>query len=109
MKIENVPFCVTDWDALASERAEGKGGFALSKVVHQGNTRLRQVEYSAMYRADHWCRKGHILFVLEGELVIEQADGQKAVLKKGMGFQVGDNVDDHIAYTADGARVLIVD
>jgi hypothetical protein len=34
------------------------------------------VEYTPGYVADHWCQKGHVLLVLEGELETVLADGR---------------------------------
>jgi len=99
MNIENVPFCATDCNTVASERIEGERGFTVSKVVEQGNIRVRQVEYSADYKAENWCRKDHVLLILFGELSIEQADGVKVELEKGMSFQVADDNDAHRAHT----------
>ena len=67
------------------------------------------VEYSSGYLADHWCRKGHILFCLEGELHTELDDGRTFVLKPGMSYQVGDNAEAHRSSTAAGAKLFVVD
>ena len=48
------------------------------------------VEYTPGYLADHWCQKGHVLLVLEGELHTELADGRTVVLKPGQSYQVAD-------------------
>jgi quercetin dioxygenase-like cupin family protein len=67
------------------------------------------VEYSAGYKADHWCSKGHILLVLEGELRTELEDGRVTVLKPGQSYQVADGAEPHRSSTAAGARLFIVD
>jgi quercetin dioxygenase-like cupin family protein len=67
------------------------------------------VEYSAGYRADHWCKKGHILLVVDGELTTETEDGKVNVLKPGMSYQVADDVMPHRSYTGIGAKLFIVD
>jgi hypothetical protein len=36
-----------------------------------GEIRVRKVEYSAGYKADHWCKKGHIILCTEGEMETE--------------------------------------
>ncbi|MEG0996589.1 MAG: DHCW motif cupin fold protein, partial [Clostridia bacterium] len=53
----------------------------------QATVRVRMVEYTAGYLADHWCVKGHILLCLEGELHTELEDGRRFVLRPGMSYQ----------------------
>jgi hypothetical protein len=74
-----------------------------------GSIRVRMVEYSAGYLADHWCQKGHILLCLEGELHTELADGRRFVMTAGMSYQVADQAEAHRSSTASGARLFIVD
>ena len=71
--------------------------------------RVRMVEYSAGYLADHWCSKGHILLCMEGELHTELADGRKFILTPGTSYQVADNAEPHRSYTKIGAKLFIVD
>jgi hypothetical protein len=56
MKIENVPFCTIDWNTIAPTRHAGTTGEALWRTFDMGNIRVRMVEYSPGYLADHWCR-----------------------------------------------------
>ena len=110
MKIEGVPFCVVDWETVAPTKHPGKLGEALWRTLDVGNIRVRMVEYSPGYVADHWCPRGHILFVLEGELVTELRDGRKFVLKKGSSYQVAnDDKNSHMSHTEKGAKLFIVD
>jgi len=109
MKIENVPFTLTDWNKIQTQVINGESGFAESKVIEQGNIRARLINYSSNYKADHWCLKGHIAFVIEGEFTIEIENGRKFEFTKGMGFQVADDIDAHKAYSKNGATVFIVD
>ena len=74
-----------------------------------GAIRVRIVEYSPGYLADHWCKKGHILLCLEGELHTELEDGRKFVLLPGMSYQVADDAEPHRSSTATGAKLFIVD
>ena len=67
------------------------------------------VEYSAGYLADHWCKKGHILLCLEGELHTELEDGRQFVMTPGMSYQVADGAEAHRSSTTTGARLFIVD
>ena len=73
------------------------------------NIRVRMVQYSADYLADHWCSKGHILLCLSGEMTTELDDGRTFVLKAGMSYQVADNAEAHRSSTVDGATLFIVD
>ena len=94
---------------MPSTEHPGTTGVALWRTVEQGNIRVRQLEYSPGYEADHWCRRGHILLVLEGELTTELDDGSQVVLKAGMSYQVADNAGAHKSRTRTGARLFIVD
>ena len=109
MKIKDVPFNIVDWDTIPVEEHRGIRGKALWKVVQQGNVRIRIVEYTAGYLADHWCDKGHVIYVLDGEFTSELKDGRKFVLKKGMGYQVADHADAHRSFTENGVKLFIVD
>ncbi|MFM9840442.1 MAG: DHCW motif cupin fold protein [Cyclobacteriaceae bacterium] len=105
----DIKFELTDWDNIPSERHEGTSGYAIWKVQQFGTIRVRMVEYSKNYLADHWCHKGHIIFCIEGEMVTELKDGQKFSLRKGMSYQVGDNADSHRTQSAEGVKLFIVD
>ena len=109
MKIEQIPFGTTDWSTVTATTHPGETGTALWRTREFGAIRVRIVEYSANYLADHWCSKGHILFVLEGELETELADGRIIVLKPGMSYQVADNAEPHRSRTCDGAKLFVVD
>ncbi len=109
MFIENLPFEVFDLENLPPEEHAGITGKAFWKTVKKGNVRIRIVEYSPGYLADHWCSKGHAVFVLDGEFESELKDGRKYPLKKGMCYLVADNAEAHRSYTKDGVKLLIVD
>jgi mannose-6-phosphate isomerase class I len=104
-----ISFGITNWESIFSERHEGTTGFAIWKVRQFGTIRVRMVEYSKNYLADHWCDKGHIIFCVEGEMMTELKDGQKFSLRKGMSYQVGDNADSHRTQSAEGVKLFIVD
>ncbi len=71
---------------------------------------MRMVEYSPEFKSDHWCPRGHVLLVLDGELSIRLRDGREFVLTPGTSFLVGnDEANPHLAYTHKGAKVFIVD
>ena len=109
MTIPEIPFHTTDWDSIETTRHKGDTGFALWKTIHIGNIRVRQVEYSENYMADHWCSKGHILLCIEGEMTTELNDGRQFILKKGTSYQVGDDMEPHRSFTQKGCKLFIVD
>lgn len=109
MQISDIPFVTTDWSSVARTEHPGETGTAQWRTRQFGSIRVRMVEYSAGYRADHWCVKGHILLCLEGELHTELGDGRTFVLKPGMTYQVADNAEAHRSRTDLGARLFIVD
>lgn len=109
MKLEGIPFHTTDWGAVEPTRHPGETGTATWRTREVGGVRVRLVEYSPGYRADHWCRKGHVLLVLEGELETELDDGRRFVLRAGTSYQVADGAEAHRSSTRTGARLFIVD
>ena len=110
MKIEGVPFTVVDWNDVAPTKHPGAEGAASWRTVEAGNVRARIVEYTPGYIADHWCSRGHVVFILEGELVTELKDGKKFVMKKGSGYHVAENkTNPHMSRTEKGAKLFIVD
>ncbi len=109
MEIKDIPFQVHDLENVLPEEHAGESGKALWKTIKKGNVRIRIVEYSAGYLADHWCEKGHAVFVLEGEFESELKDGRKFNLGKGMCYLVADNAEAHRSYTKNGVKLLIVD
>ena len=109
MQISDIPFGVTDWSAIELTEHPGEHGMAYWRTCNFGALRVRMVEYSPGYLADHWCHKGHVLLCLEGELHTELEDGRVFVLKPGMSYQVADGAEAHRSSTAVGARLFVVD
>ncbi len=109
MDMRNIPFGVTDWSAVEPTEHAGVTGKAVWRTRHFGDIRVRMVEYTPGYAADHWCEKGHILLCLEGRLETELADGRTFVLTPGVSYQVADHAEPHRSSTAVGARLFIVD
>ncbi len=109
MKIENFPFTQIDWHNIEAEEHHGTTGTAFWKTVFLGNIRIRLVEYSWDYSADHWCDKGHVIYCIDGEMTTELKDGRKITLRKGMSYIVGDDSDSHRTYTDKGVRLFIID
>jgi len=109
MQMSDIPFGTTDWSQIDRTEHKGERGFAYWRTQKFGGIRVRMVEYTPGYFADHWCVKGHILFCMEGELNTELEDGRKFLLKPGMSYQVADNAEPHRSWTDVGAKLFIVD
>lgn len=109
MKISNIPFGITDWEAVPPTEHAGESGKAIWRTQQFDSIRVRMVEYTPGYLADHWCEKGHILLCLEGRLETELADGRKFVLTPGVSYQVADGAEAHRSSTDIGAKLFIVD
>jgi hypothetical protein len=109
MRFGNLPFTTTNWGAVPTTEHAGAKGVAVWRTVQAGEVRVRMVEYSPGYMADHWCKRGHVLLVLEGELQTELNDGRIVRLAAGMSYQVADDVGAHRSSTPSGAKVFIVD
>lgn len=113
MHMSNIPFCTVDWSDIQPARHDGERGYALWRTQHFGpqdnRIRVRVVEYSPGYVADHWCAKGHVLLCLEGELETTLEDGRVFVLKPGMSYQVADGAEAHQSRAPNGAKLFIVD
>ncbi|CNI28084.1 MULTISPECIES: DHCW motif cupin fold protein [Yersinia] len=109
MNIVDIPFGITDWSSVDRTEHKGDQGMAYWRTKHFGSVRVRMVEYSEGYIADHWCSKGHILLCLEGELSTELDDGRIFILKAGMSYQVADHAEAHRSSTIAGAKLFIVD
>jgi hypothetical protein len=109
VEISGIPFGVTDWLEVEQTEHRGESGVAHWRTRDFGGIRVRMVEYTAGYLANHWCSKGHILFCVEGELMTELTDGRKFILRPGMSYQVADNAEAHRSSTEIGAKLFIVD
>ena len=109
MEIQDVPFGTVDWDKVIPTKHPGVTGEAYWRTFEMGNIRVRMVEYTPGYFADHWCSRGHVLLVLEGELVTELADGRTFTLTPGTSYQVANEANPHRSHTEHGANLFIVD
>lgn len=109
MKINDIPFSVTDWSKVPATEHAGETGTAFWKTLTLGTVRVRLVEYTPGYLADHWCSKGHFIYVVSGRLVTELQDGRTFELTAGMGYQVSDDAEPHRSQTDEGATLYIVD
>lgn len=109
MEMKDIPFGLTDWAEVPETLHPGETGTARWRTRQFGDIRVRVVEYSPGYLADHWCEKGHILFVLDGVLETELGDGRTVRLTAGTSYQVADGAEPHRSSTEAGARLFIVD
>ena len=109
MQMTDIPFGTTDWSTVERTEHAGESGVAYWQTRNFGMIRVRVVEYTPGYLADHWCVKGHILYCLEGELHTELQDGRQFTLKPGMSYQVADDAESHRSSTPVGAKLFIVD
>lgn len=104
-----IPFQTIDWPLVPRTEHTGESGIAYWQTIEFSGLRLRMVEYSKGYLADHWCRKGHIVHCLEGEFISELQTGEKFELKRGMTYIVTDDLSSHKSYSENGVKLLIID
>jgi quercetin dioxygenase-like cupin family protein len=109
MEFGELPFMTTDWSSVPRTEHPGDSGVASWRTLEVGDIRVRMVEYSPGYRANHWCSRGHVLLVLEGELTTELQDGRVFKLAAGMSYQVANDDMPHRSGTQTGARLFVVD
>jgi len=109
VKITNLPFDTVDWSQVEVTTHAGITGEARWRTRQFGEVRVRMLEYTPGYSADHWCSKGHFLLCLEGELETWLADGRSFTLHPGMSYQVADDAEPHRSATRTGARLYVID
>ena len=106
---KNISFQPIDWNTIPKTEYKGETGTSHWQTVQFPGLRIRLVEYSKGYMADHWCQKGHIVHCLEGEFVSELKNGEEFILKKGMTYVVTDNMSSHRSNSKEGVKVMIID
>lgn len=104
-----IVFQTTNWEAVPVTTSQGEVGTATYKTLSFEGFRMRLVEYSKNYRANHWCKAGHIVYCIEGEMTSELADGRTFTLRKGMTYTVSDDASMHRSYSKEGVKLLIID
>ncbi|MCX6320635.1 MAG: DHCW motif cupin fold protein [Bacteroidia bacterium] len=109
MTDKNIPFQTIDWSVIPKTEHKGERGSSYWQTVEFQGLRIRIVEYSKGYMADHWCQKGHIVHCLDGKFVSEMQDGIEFLLTKGMTFVVSDDLSSHRSKTRNGVKLLIID
>ncbi len=107
--MSNIPFQTINWEDIPKEEHPGESGTSYWKVKQYEGLRVRMVEYTAGYFANHWCQKGHIVHCLEGEFESELSNGEISILKSGMSYIVSDDLSSHRSYSKNGVKLLIID
>ena len=107
--MNKIPFQTIDWTNVEKIEHKGKGGTSFWQTIHFGGLRMRIVEYSKNYFADHWCQKGHIVYCLEGEFESELENAETIRLTKGMTYIVSDNQSSHRSISTNGTKLFIID
>ncbi len=105
----SIPFTSIDWSEIPKTEHKGETGIAYWQTLNSDGLRIRVVEYTEGYLADHWCKKGHIVHCLEGGFISEMTDGETFILKKGMTYLVSDDLSSHRSKTQSGVKLLIID
>ena len=105
----NIPFQTINWADVPKVDFKGEKGTAYWQTIQYNGLRIRIVEYSPGYIADHWCKKGHIVHCLDGDFTSELQNGQQFKLSKGMSYVVSDELSSHRSITQNGVKVLIID
>ena len=109
MSNKNIPFRTIDWAAIPKTEHKGENGKAFWQTVQFTGLRIRIVEYTKGYIADHWCQKGHIVHCLDGDFVSELQDGKEFIMTKGSTYVVSDDLSSHRSTSKDGVKLMIID
>lgn len=109
MTEKNIPFQTIDWKGIPKTIHKGESGIAYCQTLQFEGLRMRIVEYSAGYVADHWCTKGHIVHCLDGDFVSELIGGERFIITKGMTYVVSDELSSHRSTSQNGVKLLIID
>ncbi|MCE9540105.1 MAG: DHCW motif cupin fold protein [Bacteroidetes bacterium] len=104
-----IPFQTLAWDKIEKTEHKGETGTSYWQTIQMDGLRIRLVEYSENYLADHWCRKGHIVHCLEGSFISELENGEKVTLTKGMTYVVSDDLSSHRSISNESVKLLIID
>ncbi|MCW3078021.1 MAG: hypothetical protein JWO32_2630 [Bacteroidetes bacterium] len=109
IKMSSISFQSINWDNIPKIEHTGETGTAFWQTIQFDGLRIRMVEYTAGYLADHWCEKGHIVHCLEGEFASELKNDETIILCTGMSYVVSDNLSSHRSYSKSGVKLLIID
>jgi len=109
MNLGDLPLGLTDWSQIPESVHPGAPGTATVRSRQLGDIQLRLLVYSPNYVADHRCQKGHIVYVIQGQVVTEHRETTNYTLESGTTYHVPDNGPPHRAVSHGGATVFIVD
>jgi hypothetical protein len=109
LMMNNIPFQAINWDMIQKTEHKGETGMSYWQTLQFGDLRIRMVEYTEGYLADHWCQKGHIVHCLEGSFVSELQNGESFTLTPGMSYVVSDAQSSHRSISRNGVKLLIID
>jgi hypothetical protein len=104
-----IPFETIDWSKVTKTVHEGETGVSHWQTIEFPGLRIRIVEYSSDYFANHWCAKGHIVHCLEGEFISELQTGEQFILNSGMTYVVSDDLSSHRSISKTGVKLMIID
>jgi hypothetical protein len=105
----NIPFQTIDWTLIPKTEHKGESGTAFWQTIQFHGLRIRLIEYSKGYVADHWCQKGHIVHCLEGDFISESQNDKNFSLTKGMTYIVSDDLSSHRSTSKTGVKLMIID
>lgn len=105
----NIPFSNIDWSQVEKVEYPGHTGTATWQTLNFDGLRIRIVEYSIGYLADHWCQKGHIVHCLSGSFISEMEDGTTFTFSVGTTYVVSDNLSSHRSVSVESVKLLIID
>ena len=104
-----IPYQTIDWNAIPQTEHPGTTGTSFWKTIQLPGIRLRMVEYSKDYMADHWCQKGHIVHCIGGQFISQLENGEQTTMTPSMTYIVSDNNSSHRSISQSGAVLFIID
>lgn len=107
--MSHILFQTIDWNTIEKTEQRTETGTAFWQTIRFDGLRIRLVEYSKGYLADHWCQKGHIVHCLEGEFISELQTGEHFTLASGSTYIVSDNLSSHRSFSENGVKLIIID
>ena len=107
--MNKIPFQTINWDNIQKTEHKGESGMSYWQTLQFGDLRIRMVEYTEGYLADHWCQKGHIVHCLEGSFVSELQNSESFTITPGMSYVVSDEQSSHRSISKNGVKLLIID
>jgi hypothetical protein len=107
--MNQIPFSHINWTFIEKVEYKDDKGFSIWQTIQYPGLRIRLVEYSIDYFADHWCQKGHIVHCISGEFISELSTGEKITLEKDDSYIVTHNASSHRSTSINGTKLLIID